>query len=85
MGSLPRLAVGLMVGLICSAGGLASVPASAQANTECVPAPVLSPVLAMPPEFSCVEPPAVQPPVIEEPLDICDFFGFCGGPVASVP
>lgn len=84
MVALPRLALGLVLGLVCGAGSLATVPARAQANTECVSVPVLSPVLATPPEFNCVEAPVVQQPVITEP-SLCDFFGLCNEPPASVP
>ena len=84
-GLFAGVALGLLLGCLCGIGGLASMPASAQANAECVTEPVLSPVLAVPPEFNCVEPPVVRQPIIEEPLDICDFYGFCGSAVASVP
>ncbi len=84
MVALPRLALGLVLGLTCGAVGLGSLPARAQANTECVAAPVLSPVLAAPPEFNCVEAPVVPQPVITEP-SLCDFFGLCSETPASVP
>lgn len=85
-----RLALGLGLGLICGVGGLLSIPAGAQGTVECgATSPVMSPVLARPGEFDCGEPhtspPVIQQPVIEEPLDICDFYGFCNEPVAAVP
>jgi hypothetical protein len=93
MSSIQRMTLGLVLGLACGVGGLATMPAAAQDIIDCgMIVQGLPPELANGGQIACGEPSvgltvAGVPhlPAGEGPRDICDFFGFCGAAEPATP